>query len=147
MIYRKPRIDELDNLLIIAEYYRDEAGIKEEDYDENVVIDSFRELMIRPDNNIVCAIENNRIVGFIAGSLIPSLWGKQIFSHIQFIYILPSHRNLTTAKELIKDFEDWSKNNGVCKITAGDIGIDVSRSKALYEQCGFSNGCWLSKDL
>lgn len=146
MIIRKPRADEIDMVLILAEYYRDEAMLKS--YDSDVVAETVKSLIVQPDLCLFCAYDNGRMVGLVAGMLIPSLWSQELVAHLQFLFLLPSHRNLVNGQRLVEEFESWAKNNHCDKITTGDIGIDVNRSRVFYKEMGFADtGCWLEKEL
>ena len=138
MIIRRPRSDELDNIIIVMEYYRDEANLEDDDYDSNTMIETVREFLINPSHAWYCLYENQRMVGVVAGYLCPVPWNKKITANVQFLYVLPSHRNLANAVKLLKEFEIWAWNQGAIKITAGDIGIDVERTQTFYEHCGYS---------
>ena len=148
MIVRRPRADELDNIIIVMEYYRDEANLPDGEYDPDAMLNSVRSFMIQADHIWFNLYEGQRIVGIIGGYLTQLPWSRKIQAHVQFIYVLPSHRNLTNAKSLFEEFEKWAKNCGAERITAGDIGIDTERTQAFYQHLGFSAvGCNMKKDL
>ena len=54
---------------------------------------------------------------------------------------------MQSFKQLINQVEEWGAIFDVQKITAGDIGIDVERSRKLYESIGFSEALWMYKDI
>jgi GNAT superfamily N-acetyltransferase len=137
MIIRRPRADELDNILIVMEYYRDEANLPDGEYDSNEMTKTVREFLIDPAHAWFCMYEQQRMVGIVAGYLCPIPWSRKITANVQFLYVLPSHRNLASAVKLLKEFETWAWNQGAVKITAGDIGIDVERTQTFYEHCGY----------
>jgi GNAT superfamily N-acetyltransferase len=75
-------------------------------------------------------------------------WSRKLIAHVQFIYTIPSHRNLSNAKQLINKFEEWARTVGAEKLSAGDIGIDTERTRVFYQQVGFQeSGCNLTKEL
>jgi GNAT superfamily N-acetyltransferase len=137
MIIRRPRSTDLDNIIIVMEYYRDEANLSDDEYHSDSMIQTVREYLIDPSHAWFCLYDRDRIVGVVAGYLCPVPWSKQITANVQFLYVLPSHRNLVDAVKLLKEFEIWAWNQGAVKITAGDIGIDVERTKTFYEHCGY----------
>jgi len=148
LIVRKPRPDELGSTVILMEYYRDEANLPDGEYDDGVMLQSIRNYMIYGDHCWFNLYEGSRAVGLIAGYLCEIPWSRKIQAHVQFIYTLPSHRNKTNADQLIKEFESWASNNGACRITAGDIGINTERTKVFYESHGYQpRGINLDKEL
>jgi GNAT superfamily N-acetyltransferase len=148
VIVRKPRADEIDNILIVMEYYRDEADLPDGEYDADAMLETVRDYMIHADQCWFNLYEGSRVVGIIGGYVAQIPWSHRLMAHIQFVYTLPSHRNLTNARMLVDRFTQWSQEMGAVKISAGDIGIDTERTRAFYQQVGFSDtGCWLSKEL
>ena len=129
--------------MILFNYYRDEAieslpKIAEE-YDENSMIMTVREYASHAEYVWLNAYEGQRPVGFIAGVLTPCPWNKLLVAaHISFVYLLPSHRSLPNFRLLMDGFEEWAKQVEAYQITGGDIGIDLDRSKKLYEYFGFT---------
>jgi GNAT superfamily N-acetyltransferase len=115
------------------EYYRDEANLPEGEYDGDAMTQTVREFLIDPASAWYCLYDGDRMVGVVAGYLCPIPWSKQITANVQFLFVIPSHRNLANANNLLKEFENWAWNQGAIRITAGDIGIDVERTQAFYE--------------
>lgn len=130
------------------EYYRDEADLPEGEYDPDQMLKTVRNYMIHGDHAWFCLYEGQRIVGIVGGYASEIPWSKRIEAHIQFLYVLPSHRNIANARQLVDEFEIWAKNIGAVRISAGDIGINTERTRAFYTQIGFKDvGCWLNKEL
>lgn len=130
------------------EYYRDEANLPDGEYDSDAMSETIRNYVISPVHTWFNAYDGDRAVGLIAGFLAPIPWSKKVMAHIQFVYMLPSHRNLVNGKQLVQTFEDWAKNLDAVKVSAGDIGIATERTRAFYKQAGFADtGCWLCKEF
>lgn len=152
MIVRKMLPNELDSTVICFNYYRDEAiesmpRIAEE-YDENSMVQTIRGYAIKSEFCWFNAMEGQRVVGFIGGYITSCPWNNKILSsNIAFIYLLPSHRGLENFKQLYNCFLAWSKDMGCEEITAGDIGIDIERSRRVYEHLGFKEILLMTKDL
>lgn len=148
LIIKPLRAHDIDKTIIVMEYYRDEANLPDGEYDSDAMADTIRNYVIDPQHAWFNAYEGDRIVGLVAGLLAPIPWSQRYMAHIQFLYMLPSHRNLVNGKELVKTFEQWALNLGAVKISAGDIGIDTERTRAFYQQAGFADtGCWLCKEF
>lgn len=148
LIIKPLRAHDIDNTVIVMEYYRDEANLPDGEYDSDVMLETIRNFVIDPTFSWFNMYEGNRVVGLVAGYIVQLPWSRKLIGHIQFIYTLPSHRNLTNAKDLVKTFEDWAINLGATQIDAGDIGIDPERTRVFYSQLGYKEkGCNLSKEM
>lgn len=148
MRIRRPRADELDHVMIVMEYYRDEAQLPEGQYSHKAMVNTVRNYLIDPTHAWFSMYDGTRMVGVVAGYLCALPWSEQMVANVQFMYVLPSHRNLQDAHALLKEFETWCCNQGAVSITAGDIGIDVARTQAFYEHCDYAvQGITLDKAL
>ena len=152
MIIRKIRPDEIDDTLILFNYYRNEAievmPEIEQEYDENAVLETIRTFAIQYNHCWFNVYDNQRPVGFVAGYIVEVPWSKtSLQANLQFIYCLKSHRNMDVFKEMVTEFETWANQFDVKKIIAGDIGIDIERSRKLYEHLGYTPGLIVNKDV
>ena len=152
MIVREMYVNEFDATVICFNYYRD-AAIEsipqiEEEYDENSVIKTIKARASRAEHCWFNAYDGQRIVGFVAGTLIPQPWNHQILSaNIDFVFLLDTHRNMDNFKLLMKKFEEWARHRGATSITGGDIGIDIDRTRTLFEHLGFTPMLLMNKEL
>jgi len=152
MIVREMYVNEFDATVICFGYYRD-AAIEsipqiEEEYDENSVIKTIRARASRAEHCWFNAYEGSRVVGFIAGSLIPQPWNERILSaNIDFIFLLEDYRSFNNFKALMSKFEQWAEVCSAQSITGGDIGIDIDRSRTLFEHMGFKPMLLMNKEL
>lgn len=152
MNVREMFVNEFDSTVICFGYYRDEAIQSlphiEEEYDENSVIKTIRARASRAEHCWFNAYDGQRIVGFIAGTIIPQPWNEDILSaNIDFIFLLPSHRTLNNFKMLMARFEEWCLARDVTSITGGDIGIDIERTRTLFEHMGFKPMLLMNKEI
>jgi len=152
MIVREMYVNEFDATVICFNYYRD-AAIEsipqiEEEYDENSVIKTIKARASRAEHCWFNAYDGQRIVGFVAGTLIPQPWNHQILSaNIDFIFLIDTHRNMDNFRLLMKKFEEWARHRGATSITGGDIGIDIDRTRTLFEHLGFTPMLLMNKEL
>lgn len=152
MITRKMLPQEIDATVILFNYYFEEAcasipGMAEE-YDENSIIETIRYYNIDYRYTWINLYEGQRPVGFIAGFINECPWNIElVHANIAFVYIIPSHRNMDNFKSLLNNFTSWAKTMKAVKLSAGDIGIDVERSKTLYEHVGFKPILLMVKEL
>jgi GNAT superfamily N-acetyltransferase len=147
MIVRKMLPHEIDITVNLCRYYADEAEIAEQDYDENSVLETVRTYTIQHEYTWLNAFEGQRPVGLIAGCITKKPWNKDLVAHIDLVFLLESHRNLANFKQLISAFEEWARTMQCKSITAGDIGINVDRTRKLYEHFGFTEALWMNKEI
>ena len=74
-------------------------------------------------------------------------WGKAHQASIQFVFLTEEHRSMENFKALLDAFEDWARSVKATMVFAGDIGINIERSRTLYKYLGFTEGLFVSKDL
>ncbi len=152
MIVRKIRPEEIDVTINLCKYYATEASelLPEigEQFDHDSVINLIRVRTAQDSFFWFNAFEGTRPVGFVSGTMTTPQWNENIvYAHIDLIYVLKEHRNISTFKALIGCVEEWGAIFDCKKITAGDIGIDVERSRKLYESVGFKDALWMYKDI
>jgi len=148
MIIKAVDATNIDATMVLCEYYREEADISDDDYDHNSVLETIKTRSIHPEYCWFNLYEGQRPVGFISGCLTQAPWNNKIlYAHIELVFILESHRNLDNFKMLIDAFTKWAKQFKVVDITAGDIGINVDRTRKLYEHLGFTQGLWMIKEM
>lgn len=142
MIVRQMHPQELDATMLCFNYYADEAketvpGFAEA-YDEDSMVATVRHYAANYQYIWYNMYEGQRPVGFIGGFMSECPWNNQlVIANLSFVYLLPTHRSMENFKQLYKTFEGWATGINAHQITAGDIGIDVERSKRLYEHLGF----------
>jgi GNAT superfamily N-acetyltransferase len=152
MIVRTMHPHEIDSTMVLFNYYRDEAieampKIADE-YDENSMVQTVRTYSSNYEYCWFNLYEGQRPVGFVAGYLSECPWNVELITaNIAFIFVLPSHRNMATFKQLLDRFTEWAKLCSAKEITAGDIGIDIERSRKLYEHFGFTPVLLMNKEL
>lgn len=142
MIVRTMLPQEIDATVNLFNYYYNEAvesiPSMADEYDENSIINTIRNYSIAPQYVWFNLYDGQRPVGFIAGFVGQKAWNHGLMiGNISFIYILPTHRSMPVFKQLVDKFAEWAKSFNCVQITAGDIGIDIERSRAVYEYIGF----------
>ena len=153
MTVKRLQAPDFDITMTLFHYYRDEAIESipeiEDQYDENSAIDTIREYATQASNCWLNLYEGQRPVGFVAGYILPTPWNhKRLIAHIQFIYIIESHRNLENFRELMGSFEKWAVETfDVKQISAGDIGINPERMRKLYEHFDFKTELLMIKEI
>lgn len=137
MIIRSMRPEEIDSVLILFEYYRSEAGIDDEIYDQDRVLQTVREYAIRHNLMFRLALQGQRPVGLVGGFLSPDPVERELAATIQFLYLIPEFNQPENYHQLIQEFESWAKDSGAGMVRAIDIGSNQQRLSKIYDQLGY----------
>jgi GNAT superfamily N-acetyltransferase len=151
MIIRKIHPGEIDSLLNIIHQYADEAAESMPeiagDISDSVIVENIRKWSIQQTFNLLVAFEGERPVGFIAGLLVQMPWSQTVQANINFVFMTKTHRTMDNFKALLHSFEEWARSAGAKKVFSGDIGVDIERSRKLYQYLGFTEGLYVTKDI
>ena len=137
MIIRPMETNEIDSVVNLFNYYKDDALIAEERFDENKVLKTIREYNIRPNLFFRVAYNGLRPVGLIGGFLSDDPVEDELAATIQFNYLIPEFAQIENYGQLIKEFQHWAESLKVSQIRAIDIGKNIDRLKDVYEDLGF----------
>jgi hypothetical protein len=137
MIIREIDPKQVDSVITLFNYYRDEAGITDERYDENRVLQTIREYSIRPNLFFRVAYMAQRPIGVIGGFLSQDPIESEHTATIQFNYLIPEFATVDGYAQLIAVFEDWAHQLGITQIRAIDIGHNLTRLDDVYDVLGF----------
>lgn len=147
MIIRKMRADEIDTTVNLFKYYIEEANLTDDQWDENSLLEGIREFNIQAEYCWLNAYEGQRPIGLVAGCLTKPIYSRKLEAHINYIFLLESHRNMANFRELVTAFESWASSMRACEITAGDIGINPDRTRKLFTALDFREGVWLGRSI
>jgi hypothetical protein len=138
MIIRPIEPNEIDLVVNLFNYYRAEADITEDRYDENKTLNTIREYCIRPNLFFHCAYNGRRPVGVIGGFLSEDPIDTERTATIQFNYLIPEFATVDNYGQLISVFEKWAQQFTVSQIRAIDIGQNSNRLNDVYDQLDFT---------
>jgi hypothetical protein len=130
--------NEIDLVVNLFNYYRAEADITEDRYDENKTLNTIREYCIRPNLFFHCAYNGRRPVGVIGGFLSEDPIDTERTATIQFNYLIPEFATVDNYGQLISVFEKWAQQFTVSQIRAIDIGQNSNRLNDVYDQLDFT---------
>jgi len=137
MIIRPMETRELDLVINLFNYYRDEAGITEEKYSQDKVLKTIREYCIRPHLFFRVAYNGQRPVGVIGGFLSEDPVDTELSATIQFNYLIPEFADQINYDQLIGAFSDWARLCKATNIRAIDIGTRINRLDHVYDSLDF----------
>jgi hypothetical protein len=137
MIIRAMETREIDLVITLFNYYRVEADIADDLYDENRVLSTIREYNIRPNLFFRVAYNGTRPVGLIGGFLSEDPIELEITATIQFNYLIPEFASVDNYGLLIDEFETWASQFKCTQMRAIDIGKNINRLNKIYDQLAF----------
>lgn len=137
MIIRPMETNEIDLVINLFNYYRDEAGIPDDRYDENKTVKTIREYCIRPNLFFHVAFNGLRPVGIIGGFLSEDPVDTEITATIQFNYLIPEYATVENYGQMISIFQKWASQFNVEQIRAIDIGNNPNRLQEVYSELEF----------
>lgn len=138
MLLRPMLPSEIDLVINLFNYYRDEAGITDEKYSENRVLATVREYSIRGNLFFRVAFNGQRPVGVIGGFLSEDPVDTELSATVQFNYLLPEFASVENYEQMLNEFETWATACKATAIRAIDIGNNPNRLKDLYDELGFN---------
>lgn len=139
MIIRRMQPEEIDSVVILFDYYRNEALIPDEKYDEDRVVQTIRTYSVNWNLFFNVALEGQRPVGLIGGFVSEDPIDGDRCANIQFCYLVDSHHSRENYAQLIQTFESWAREVKATSIKAIDIGYKPDRLKYFYESMDFKS--------
>lgn len=139
MIIRKMEPNEIDLIVNLFEYYKDESLISESHWDEQRVVKVIKNYSISWGLFFRVAYDGQRPVGCIGGFITEDPITAERATAIQFNYLKPDYATVDNYSQLIAEFIDWSKEQQAESIKCMDIGNNPDRLSDIYESLGFAN--------
>ena len=130
MIIRQLRPNDISNTVILMNYYRDDANIADEDWDVSKIVQNLKQYAIGGDHACLLAMEGDRVVGGIFGSVKQEFYNSKTAAIIHFIFLIPTHRTENNYFQLYDEFKSWADRFAVEKILLTDL---ISNNKNLNE--------------
>jgi GNAT superfamily N-acetyltransferase len=87
---------------------------------------------------VILAIDNDKIVGFIAAMVHEYFFSsRKRVSDLGF-YVLPEHRGSRAAIKLVKSLETWAKQTGADDLHLGQTtAVEIDKTRQFYERLGY----------
>lgn len=138
MIIRKMLPEEIEHIVILFNYYRDEVGISDETYDEQRVVQTIKNYTLNWQLHFKVAFEGQRPIGIIGGFASEDPVERETSAAIQFCYLLPAYASLSNYRQLVEDFEAWAREGGAKTIKVLDIGYKPNRLQDMFDTLGYN---------
>jgi GNAT superfamily N-acetyltransferase len=138
MIIRKMLPEEIESVVTLFGYYREETLIPDETYDEQRLVQTIKNYTINWQLHFKIAFDGQRPVGVIGGFSSEDPVEKENSAAIQFCYLIPSHASRGNYRQLVEDFEDWAQQVGAKNIKVLDIGYKPNRLADLFDSMEYN---------
>ena len=84
------------------------------------------------------AIDNDKIVGFIAALSHEYFFSSRKTASDLGFYVLPEYRGSRAALKLVKSLEEWAKQMGACDLHLGQTtAVEIDKTRQFYERLGY----------
>lgn len=137
MLVRKIQVTDIDSLMIMMEYYRDEAGIADEDWDTDSLLRTFKQFVISKDYVVLVALEAGRVVGCLVGAIKKEFYNDKVDCVIQFLFLHSSLRIHSNYNYLYKEFEKLCETIKARRILLIDPHDTQERIQPIADTLGF----------
>jgi len=126
------KCDELLNKLIL-----DERKYNDNIDSDFIVKDFYKNYIDNNKTNLLIAVENSNIIGYIFTKII-EVESEKKSAKIDALYIEEDYRNKGIATKLIEKSINWIKDNSIDNITI-NVMYQNEVAKKLYYKLGFEN--------
>ena len=95
-------------------------------------------LMVIQNGFAMVAVQDGKIIGLMAGSLVQPAFSKDLMACDFLLYVLPEYRGGMAAVKLVAAYVQWARKGGAKIISVGvTAGIDNDSAIAFYRAMGF----------
>lgn len=137
MIIRPMNPEELDLVVNVFEYYRDDANISDEQWNLQRVVQTIKHYTITWGLFFRVAYDGQRPIGVIGGFVAEDPITAEASAAIQFCYLKPGYDDLNNYRQLVTEFYDWAKSVNASSIKCLDIGNNPDRLSDIWEGLGY----------
>lgn len=96
------------------------------------------QLYKNPNAIAFLAIDNDKIVGFMAAMLHEYFFSSRKRVSDLGLYVLPEYRGSRAALKLVKSLETWAKQTGADDLHLGQTtAVDIDKTRQFYERLGY----------
>lgn len=138
MFIREMQTNEIDSVVNLFNYYKEEAGVDLDRFSENRVLATVRQYCIKPNLFFRVAFNGLRPIGLIGGFLSEDPVEDEMTATIQFNYLIPEFATVENYGYLVNEFQTWAKGLGITQMRAIDIGSKTTRLESVYDELDFT---------
>ena len=96
------------------------------------------QLYKNPNAIAFLAIDNDKIVGFMAAMVHEYFFSNRKRVSDLGLYVLPEYRGSRAALKLVKSLETWAKQTGADDLHLGQTtAVDIDKTRQFYERLGY----------
>jgi len=119
------------------------------DYDLDTVMLQLSLAVVDPNAQILVAIKDNTVIGFIWGVITHLPWSTEVIALDNILYIVPCCRGEIHGIRLIRAYESWAESKNATQVSISIAsGITEDRTCNIYKRLGYSYiGSQYRKDI
>lgn len=121
MLVRPLRPADIDNVMILMNYYRDHMEIADDEWDEDSVIQSIKMFASNQQCVALVALEGYKIIGLLLGSVKKEFHNKKYLAAVQMFYFLPGHATNENYRQIYAEFKQWYELANADRVILLDI--------------------------
>jgi|TARA_A100000172_G_C2955945_1_gene80739 GNAT superfamily N-acetyltransferase len=131
---RRANVLDISAIIFMLNEMHKETKVEVPKINTHKLINKINELLHK--GLVLVAIEDNRIVGSIAGTTVNDWWSDEMYISDAWFYVFPKHRKSSYAKNLCIDFIKIAKEAKL-KVRLGHVfSGDLERKDKFYERLG-----------
>ena len=131
---RRANVLDISAIIFMLNEMHKETKVEVPKINTHKLINKINELLHK--GLVLVAIEDNKIVGSIAGMSVNDWWSDEMFISDAWFYVFPNERKSTIAKNLCIDFIKIAKEAKL-KVRLGHVfSGDLERKDKFYERLG-----------
>jgi hypothetical protein len=151
MEIRKIHPGEIDDIFVLFHQHTQEAiqSMPElaDEIDDGALLNTLRSWSIQHHMCFLVAFEGQRPIGYVAGGVAAQPWSKKLYAQIVLIFLTENSRGMENFKALVDKFEEWAKSVNAIRIVAGDIGVNIDRTRKIFTYLNFTEGLSVKREI
>jgi ribosomal protein S18 acetylase RimI-like enzyme len=110
--------------------------------DRPELLKTFRRGIDSPSDELLCAVEDGVVLGFLAYAVVNNLWQEGRISYIYALVVDEKRRGQGLGTALIQEAISRSREQGLKRVEL-DSGFPREKAHAFYEKLGFEKRAYL----
>ncbi len=140
VIIRDLKLDDMQQVLTLAEEAHGESSYSHLDFDPEVITSMAITWVANPEVYFCKLVtsQENKIFAMYVGLISSYYFGKDLVANDLLLFVSQDRRGGIAAARLIKEFEDWAFANGAKEIRpASSTGVKTEETRQLYNALGY----------
>jgi len=133
VLIRQAVLGDLESCIPLFFEFNSRYKVPETDFNVETVTHTAKLIL---GSHLMMVIDDNGIQGGIAGLILPSLFGSDVFFQELMFFVRKEHRRHTVR--LLRETEDICKVEGINKVILGHFDYEKDKIKKFYGLMGYT---------